>query len=329
MGDIWTKELAPVGAHPYADEFPMASDEELDELAQSVATVGLIHPLVVIGTVAGIEDGRLADGRNRRAACEIAGVEPTFEVRNFDTNDELKEFVIGVNTTGRRESMTVQIAAASTALILGEEKRINGQWRRGSVPRVSGESATNFNHRMKECGLVLDVLGRDVLGDVRDGASTLNAAYEFAIQKRDEQRRALEQQDRIATEEADAKAFVEQSAPDLAAKVGDVFESYAEAQAVWEKRNREEATRIATEKRQQAEREKALRDNAENHVRAVAGSLIRLDGMQELAWRERTRDDFTKYADAAPPEQRKLHDPDYLRALAGWITTYANELETA
>lgn len=64
------------GNHPYADEFPMASAEELDELAASIATVGLIHPVVLT------PQGLVLDGRNRLAACEKAGVEPTFETRD-------------------------------------------------------------------------------------------------------------------------------------------------------------------------------------------------------------------------------------------------------
>lgn len=82
-----------------------------------------------------------------------------------------------MNTTGRRESMTVQVAAASSALVLGEERRINGQWRRGTLGR-------NPDLRMKEpiaqAGLILDVLGRDTLRAVRDKHESLNAAYERA-----------------------------------------------------------------------------------------------------------------------------------------------------
>jgi hypothetical protein len=126
--------------HPYADEFPMASEDELVGLAENIAAVGLIHPVVIARTVGGEPDGRLVDGRNRKEACQRAGVELDTEERDFTSDDELKEFVIGVNTTGRRESMTVQIAAASTALVLGEGKRINGQWKRN---HVSGRTSTN------------------------------------------------------------------------------------------------------------------------------------------------------------------------------------------
>lgn len=57
--------------HPAADPWPMLPDDELAELAQSIADVGLLEPLVVT------PDGQLLDGRNRLHACVTAGVNPT------------------------------------------------------------------------------------------------------------------------------------------------------------------------------------------------------------------------------------------------------------
>ena len=173
------------GNHPYADEFPMASAEELEELATSIATVGLIHPIVLT------PQGLVLDGRNRLAACERAGVEPTFETRDGD-DDDYKEFVIGANTTGRRESMTVQIAAASVALVLGHDKRINGQWKRGAVKREfsPNDEQSAWRYAIKCAGLVLDELGPAHLREVRDGEASLNAKYEQARRQKDEREQA-------------------------------------------------------------------------------------------------------------------------------------------
>lgn len=310
-----------VGNHPYADEFPMASEDELVELAESISTVGLIHPLVLT------PDGLVLDGRNRREACERAGVEPDVEIRE-GTDDDYKEFVIGVNTTGRRESMTVQIAAASSALILGEDRRRNGRWIGWSNGTLQSSVKSRAESEALRCvGLVLDVLGRDPLGQVRDGSQSLNAVYEFAIAKRDEQRNNLERQERIEVEEAEAKSFIESNAPDLADQVGDVFESYAEAQAVWGKRNREEAARIAREKAEKAAHEKAERDNAEDRVRAFLGSLMRLEPLDTPDQREWTANAVSRYPEAAPPTQRHLTEPAAIRAIATSLNTYAQELE--
>lgn len=176
--------MVVAGNHPYADEFPMASTEELDELAASIATVGLIHPIVLT------PQGLVLDGRNRLAACEKAGVEPTFETRDGD-DDDYKEFVIGANTTGRRESMTVQIAAASVALVLGHDRRKNGRWKYGSNPELSEFRQTStYREPIAQAGLVLDELGPAHLREVRDGEASLNAKYEQARRHKDEREQA-------------------------------------------------------------------------------------------------------------------------------------------
>jgi hypothetical protein len=134
------------GVHPYADEFPMASEDEINGLSESIAAVGLIHAIVIT------PDGLVLDGRNRIEACKRAGQDIHTEVRE-GTDDDYKEFVIGVNTTGRRESMTVQIAASSVALILGSERRKDGRWDnpggRGKRGRLGGTLWQTFKKRQK------------------------------------------------------------------------------------------------------------------------------------------------------------------------------------
>ena len=251
------------GVHPYADAFPPASDEELDALTESVASVGLIHPIVVT------PDGLVLDGRNRLVACERAGVEPQCVVRE-GSDDDYKEFVIGVNTTGRRESMTVQIAAAATALILGTEKRINGQWRRSSLGEDPNLTQAKWKLALSQCGLVLDVLGPDALIQVRDGRSTLNAVYAAAQKAVREQEERRQREAEEAAAEAQAKEFIEANAPDLAAEVGGLaIHTYTEAFAVWEKRNREEA--------EARRREEAMRIAARAEVLSAWGKAC--DGL--------------------------------------------------
>ncbi len=233
-----------MGVHPYADEFPMASEEELEALAENISTVGLIHPIVIT------PDGLVLDGRNRIEACKRADVEFHTEVRE-GSDDDYKEFVIGVNTTGRRESMTVQIAAASTALILGKGKRINGQWQRNSLGENLHLTDGATKKALASCGLILDVLGPEALREVRDG-KPLNAVYERAIAAREAERLERERLAKEAAEEAAAKSFVEEHDSELAALVGTSLRSYVEAKAVWEKRNAEEAAAIREEEAMRA-----------------------------------------------------------------------------
>jgi hypothetical protein len=63
--------------HPTADLFPMLPDDELQALADDIKQNGLVHPIILD------HDGKLLiDGRNRLAACKLAGVEPRFEKLN-------------------------------------------------------------------------------------------------------------------------------------------------------------------------------------------------------------------------------------------------------
>ena len=87
-------------------------------------------------------------------------------------------FVIGVNTTGRRDSMTVQIAAASSALVLGAGLRKDGRWIRNTHSGSSSSMDAAITKAVSQCGLILDILGPDALREVRDGAATLNRRCE-------------------------------------------------------------------------------------------------------------------------------------------------------
>jgi len=58
--------------HPKAAALPMFATDELADLVQDIKANGLLHPVTV-------KNGELVDGRNRLAACKLAGVEPRVE----------------------------------------------------------------------------------------------------------------------------------------------------------------------------------------------------------------------------------------------------------
>jgi ParB-like chromosome segregation protein Spo0J len=66
----------PIAVHPAADLFPMLSDERLQDLAESIKAKGLQEAILLQKTADG---ALLIDGRNRSAACKIAGVKPRYE----------------------------------------------------------------------------------------------------------------------------------------------------------------------------------------------------------------------------------------------------------
>jgi hypothetical protein len=81
-----------LAVHPVADLFPMLADDELAELAEDIKQRGLLQPIVLDA------EGRVLDGRNRLAACELAGVEPRFVAYDGDDPDG---YAAAVNLTRR------------------------------------------------------------------------------------------------------------------------------------------------------------------------------------------------------------------------------------
>lgn len=285
-------DIQAVGNHEYADAFPMASEEELEELAASIAAVGLIHPIVLT------PKGEVLDGRNRLAACEKAGVEPTFETRDGN-DDDYKEFVIGANTTGRRESMTVQIAAASTALILGHDRRKNGQWNnpggRGKKGdgNPSGFNRNTWREAMSQAGVVLDELGPAHLIEVRDGIEPLKTKYDKAKSIKDEREQAearkVEAEQQAEQREQRARDFFENDAAArewLDSKSEGTFGNMRAAfAAIQEER---EEIRQAEEARREAER-KRLQEHRDSIQRTKSRLEAWLD-TYTVAWDMRTNE---------------------------------------
>jgi hypothetical protein len=82
--------------HPYADLFPLMTEEELDSLAADVKACGLREPVLLF-------EGKILDGRNRHAACLRAGIKPQF--RDFEGDDAAAlAYVESVNL--QRRNMT-------------------------------------------------------------------------------------------------------------------------------------------------------------------------------------------------------------------------------
>lgn len=67
LGEQRRVEFLSMKIHPVSDLFPMLTQAELRDLAESITREGQMNPCVKLGDV-------LLDGRNRIAACELAGV---------------------------------------------------------------------------------------------------------------------------------------------------------------------------------------------------------------------------------------------------------------
>lgn len=89
--------------HPIADVWPMMDEAKLAELADDIRKNGQLVPVWLY-------DGKILDGRNRWAACKIAGVEP--KTKEY-MGDEPTAFAVSLND--RRRHMNKGSLAAVAA----------------------------------------------------------------------------------------------------------------------------------------------------------------------------------------------------------------------
>ena len=191
------------GIHPYANKFPMLPDPEIDELAESIATVGLLHPVVIDAA------GLVLDGRNRLEACKRAEVEVRFEV--YDGTN-IAEYVIACNSA--RRHMSTGARAMATALVLeADGRRGNGRWKRGSIILDSQNNETsNWNYVLAQAGIVLD-FKPDLAEQVVNGSITLNDAFTQAETIRTSaERDKIMRREKAKREKAEAEAEAQRNA---------------------------------------------------------------------------------------------------------------------
>lgn len=114
-------------AHPAADLFPMLAAEELQALADDIGEKGQLEAIVLY-------EGQVLDGRNRLAACELAGVEPRTITMGF-RSDEIgpAEWVISKNLHRRHLTKSQSATVAVDALPLLEAEAKERQGRRADL----------------------------------------------------------------------------------------------------------------------------------------------------------------------------------------------------
>ena len=231
--------------HPLAARWPLLPADELQELAESIARKGLRHPIVLD------MQGRLVDGRNRLAACDLVNVVPDFVTdATLTTDDDVRSFIATENAD-RRNVSTGQKAMALADDLAAQGRRRNGRWARGSLANDRESDRSGWRDLMHQAGLVIDWrpdLVDDVirghLADDPETKVTLNAAAELAMQVRDAEARAEAE----AKRQAEMLADLKDNRPDLATLVDRGDLSLEDALTV---RDKELA---ATEKAQEEER---------------------------------------------------------------------------
>ncbi len=231
------------GVHPVADLFPMLAEDELAELAADIKQRGLLQPIVLD------VEGRVLDGRNRLAACESAGIEPTFETYEGDDPDGYA-FAVNVN---RRH-----LRAGARHLLTEQARRLTGK----SKIAVSQASGVH-DQRLIEAGLVLD-FAPDHVERVMDGGESLQTAVAVARERKREKAEDHAKKERLRT-----------GAPDLLDQVADGRLDLDEAVAALGVREQKAANEAEVAQREEEERRSAEERAAAQFKQEQAESLER------------------------------------------------------
>ena len=157
--------------HIYSELFPMLDDGDLQKLADDIAANGQHEPVIVD------EKGLILDGRNRSAACTLAGITPTTRVFKGDDAEKLA-YVLSLNLH-RRHLDTAQramVADKLAGLSKGQTKADSG------IPLsqpTQADAATMLNvsvDSVKKARKIRKEASPEVVAQVERGELSLNAA---------------------------------------------------------------------------------------------------------------------------------------------------------
>jgi phage N-6-adenine-methyltransferase len=157
--------------HPIAALFPMLQGAELAALAEDIRTNGLQQPIMMQGDT-------LLDGRNRLAACETIGIEPTFV--EFAGADPIA-FIIGANLHRRHlsESQRAMIAARMANMRQGARTDLQPS---ADLPKVVSQPEAaemlNVSERSVRDAKLIEREAPELAERVMAGEVTVHAAKE-------------------------------------------------------------------------------------------------------------------------------------------------------
>ncbi len=196
------KDIAEV--HPVAALFPTLPEDELADLATSIKNEGLLNPIVLD------DQGRILDGRNRYAACELAGVKPTYV--DYD-GDNPNNYAATVNAQRRQMSKGQQAMVAARFC--------------SETEQTQRAAAAIFGVTVTRLGVAATVLewASELADGVVGGFESLDTAYKTA-----QQRKAAASNDEAQL------AQLRQNAADLADLVFEQRMTLAEANAAAKER---------------------------------------------------------------------------------------------
>ena len=277
-------DISKLPVHPLADAFPMLSKWELQELSDDIKANGQNHP-IVIGEV----DGKLMliDGRNRRAACLLAKVEPL--TRELDGADAVA-LIVSENLMRRNLTISqrAMLEAKSFAVTRGNQYKKSATSDTGKQSSVGKSTMANARTILKHAPDLVDV--------IIAGSMTVNEAY-----------KKLQEREAANSRETTLYDELKEDAPDLAERV-DKGESLA---TVW------------TSYQDRLNGEKSCRKNA---LSMTANSLSWFQGLTTKDSRK-TLIDYLGYTDEVEAITGKPNVISELRAASKVLNKLIEEID--
>lgn len=179
-------------SHPLADIFPMIAEADLKVLAADIAANGQVEPILLL-------EGKVLDGRNRQAACGLAGVKPIYA--EFGGSDPLS-FVLSKNLHRRHLSESQRAIAA--AMIVDWERGVNQATvgsanlptRRAAEKLSVSERAVTAARRVREHG------APELIDAIRAGKVSVHAGEALSELQHAEQARIVREEKKAIVAEA-------------------------------------------------------------------------------------------------------------------------------
>ena len=177
-------DISKVPVHPAAEAFPLISDGEIKQLAEDIKKNGQIHPIITW-------NGAIVDGRNRLAACALAGVEPRFEERSFANDNAVIDFVIGANDRRRHMNSSQRAVVASSLANMRRSDTLRQNKRKGTDAQdcaseerpISQEEAADkmdVSRRLVQDAAKVQKQAPELIPMIQKGDLTVSKASELA-----------------------------------------------------------------------------------------------------------------------------------------------------
>ena len=193
-------------AHPAAEVFPMLDEKELRKLADDIKANGQQVPIEVYR-------GKILDGRNRLAACKLAGVKPqTVEV---DPPDPVVHVVS--RNLFRRHLTVSQRAMIAAKIATLRPGRKPSKAPMGAVDVAAAAAGLNVGKRsVTRAKKVLSEASPEVVESVTRGKMTLRTAEKVATLPKPDQRKAVTEEPRAARQAVEKAKTAHADASDTA-----------------------------------------------------------------------------------------------------------------